>query len=253
MAAAGPQAVADGSHRYGAVLRDGFKPGSELVPHVAWNVDAGRYGHQLTGGAQLGEDGRGDAEPGRRTIDARRGGARLPHAGQQPLDALPHLGLKRRRVLGQAHAMARARQRTRGDHLVDDRPEGRVVEEQRRRPAVASRLARRCAQLGDHRIHARVSAERLAPMNPAQGGEETAFGQPSLRGVQLRGVRLGGVERGGVSHVRDGERRRGQPLAEVGRVPETAIRIAWASSPESVCDDSPRSTGLAKSLVFARP
>jgi hypothetical protein len=63
--------------------------------------------------------------------------------------------------------MTRARQRTRGNHLVDDRSEGRVVEQQGRRPAVAGRLAGRGAQLGDHCIDSRVGPKRLAPMNPA--------------------------------------------------------------------------------------
>lgn len=86
-------------------------------------------------------------------------------------------------MLRQPDAVTGARQRTRDDHLVDDRSEGGVVQEQGRRSAVPGGLAGRGSKLGDHRIHTRVSPKRLAPMNPAQGRKKATFRQTPLDGV----------------------------------------------------------------------
>lgn len=135
--------------------------------------------------------------------------------------------------------MAFATERAARDEPIDHGSQLGVAEAHRLAAAMPARAGGiGGAEVGDQSVDPHVRPQRLATMKASEGVEQAALGQ----------LALGRIDRS-VSHGR----RWRQPSVGVGRGPSTAIWIAWASSSERVCFDSPPSIGLAKTRVWPRP
>ena len=134
----------------------------------------------------------------------------------QPVDALRHLGVEDGRDVRQADPAAVAGEAAVIGHLVDHPTKLRVLEGQRRRPRcrggglrpAAARRARRAQSIR------RSTDSGCSRWNFAERCQHEPLGHASLLGVD-------------------------RPDRHAAGVPSIAIRIAWVSSSDRLCAESP--------------
>ena len=199
-------------------------------PDVGRVVDPRRDLPQLAGGPQLIDHRWRDPEPAGDAVDARRRRSGGPKPVQQCRDPLGHVWVEAGLRIGEPDPPPGAEKLASSDEVIDHAAQlcfGEIELGAAAMPARRSPL-RELGDPGHQGVHAQVDRERLGAMESAQCQQDEALGHVPLIGVD-------------------------RPDRHAGRVPSIAIRMACDSSSERLWGESPAATGLAKTLVFARP
>ena len=217
MAAGGPERVAHASHRERRIGGQSVELRADRGPRCARVIDPRPDRHEVAGGPQLIDERGGNPQPGRNPFCRRWRRAASAKLGEQLIDPVAHDRVEVRGRTRQADPVPLSEQCAGHDQLIHDGPQLAVGLGQwlaatvRARPRWVSR-----ADLGDQPVHSHAAAERLAALEPPQGVEQSALGEPALAGID-----------------RSGNHDRRQPTVGVRRAPSTAMWIASASSAES--------------------
>ena len=204
--------------------------GAQRRPDIGGVVDPRRDLPQLAGSSQLVDDRGRDPEPAGDAVNARRRGSGGTQPPEQGGDPFGHLGLHAGLRIGEADPSPASDELAGGDEIVDHASKLGLGEVEPGAAAVPARRAplRELDDASHQGVHAQVDREWLGAMESAQCKQDEALGNVPLVGVD-------------------------RPDRHAGRVPSIAIRMACDSSSDRLCGESPDATGLAKTLVFARP
>lgn len=233
MTATRPKLVADARHAERAGGCELADPRQECVVNVRRIVDPRGDPHEDARLTQLSEDPRRDAEARCEDIGAGWRGASGAQLAEHAVHTSLHLGTEPGTMLGQQNATTVPDELAAANQLIDQFEQRRVINLQRRGTPVRRRARRAgiSAESLDQGVDPYPLPERIGPMQAPQGRHQTVLGAAPQRRIH----------------------RSGQRVLAASVVPCTAMRIAWLSSSERACRDSPFSTGLAKRRVFVRP
>jgi hypothetical protein len=141
--------------------------------HVAGIVDSRRQCDQLARGPQLLDDRRRNAEAGREGVDPGRLRPCAAHADEEPLDALTHLRIEERLMIGHPNAMTLSRHLAGSHELIDDGAHSVVAEDQAAGTSMTARprIVRLRAHARNQRVDADVWGQGLTAVDAPQHRE----------------------------------------------------------------------------------